>query len=241
MQTLWRYLRYGAQMLLKKPGVSLVAAMVLALSIGIGSNTAIRGAVRGFLSSTTPQEAATQRAAPRQEWIEREFVTSGAPSLTMAVAQDGRFLWERSWGWADKEKRIPATPQTMYSLASISKPITATGLMPLVERAQIDLDKSINAYLGAAHLHAYVGDAHQATVRRVSNHTAGLPPHHHFFYADEEHRPPPFAETIRRYGILVRPPGERFEYSNLGFGLIDHAITQVSKQDFATFMRIEVF
>ncbi|HEU0175925.1 MAG TPA: serine hydrolase [Blastocatellia bacterium] len=241
MQTLWQELRYGAQMLLKKPGVSLFAAMMLALSIGIGSNTTISGAVRGLFASSTPQDAASKREAPGQEWIEREFASSGAPSLTMAVAQDGRFLWERSWGWADKEKRIPATPQTMYSLASISKPITATGLMTLVERGQIDLDKPINDYLGAANLRAYVGDAHQATVRRVASHTAGLPPHHHFFFADEDHRPPPFAETIRRYGILVRPPGERFEYSNLGFGLIDHAITQVSKQDYATFMRLEVF
>jgi CubicO group peptidase (beta-lactamase class C family) len=241
MQTLWQDLRYGAQMLLKKPCAPLFAVMMLALGVGIGSNTAVRGAARGFYASATPQEAAPQRAAAGHEWIEREFASSGAPSLTMAVAQDGRFLWERSWGWADKEKRIPATPQTIYSVASISKPITATGLMALVERGQIDLDKPINDYLGAANLRAYVGDAHQATVRRVANHTAGLPPHHHFFYADEGHSPPPFAETIRRYGILVRPPGERFEYSNLGFGLIDHAITQVSKQDFATFMRREVF
>ena len=48
--------------------------------------------------------------------------------------------------------REAATPQTMYSLASISKPITATGLMTLVERGAIDLDKPANEYLGTGKL-----------------------------------------------------------------------------------------
>jgi CubicO group peptidase (beta-lactamase class C family) len=241
MDFLKQNLVHIARMLAKKPGVSLFAMMMLALGIGIWSNPSIRSAVCGIFAFAKSEEAATQREATGQEWIEREFTASGAPSLTVTVAQDGRFLWERSWGWADKEKRIPATPQTVYSLASISKPITATGLMVLVDRAQIDLDKPIDDYLGGARLRAFIGDARQATVRRVANHTAGLPPHHHFFYSDENHRPPPFAETIRRYGILVRPPGERFEYSNLGFGLIDHAISQVTKHEFSEFMRREVF
>jgi CubicO group peptidase (beta-lactamase class C family) len=228
------------KILLKKPGLTLFVVIVLTLCIGVSVNSRILSFVRALFAFATPREAAP-REPPGQEWIDREFAASGAPSLTMAVAQDGRFLWERSWGWADKEKRILATPQTMYSLASISKPITATGLMVLVERGQIDLDKPIDDYLGAIKLRAYVGDAQQATVRRVANHTAGLPIHENFFYVDEDRRLPSFAETIRRYGVLVRPPGERFEYSNLGYGLLEQAIAQTSKQDFAAFMRREVF
>ena len=49
--------------------------------------------------------------------------------MSVAVAKDGEIIWEEAFGWADREKRIPATEHTMYSLASISKPITATGLM----------------------------------------------------------------------------------------------------------------
>jgi CubicO group peptidase (beta-lactamase class C family) len=100
-------------------------------------------------------------------------------------------LWEEGFGWADRANRIPATPHTLYSLASISKPITSTGLMILQERGLLDLDRPIDDYLGDAKLTARVGSAADATVRRVANHTAGLPLHYQFFYADQPHRPPP--------------------------------------------------
>src|SRR2546430_1503356 len=73
--------------------------------------------------------------------IRQTIAESNLPSISVAVAKDGKIIWEEGFGWADREKLIAATPNTMYSLASISKPITATGLMTLVERGKIDLDK----------------------------------------------------------------------------------------------------
>jgi CubicO group peptidase (beta-lactamase class C family) len=221
-------------------GPLLIVLLVLALSILIGKTSEIRSAIRSLVAVSSPQKNEKRDISSEQASIDREFTASGAPSLTMAVAQDGQFLWERSWGWADKEKRIPATPQTMYSLASISKVITAAGLMVLVDRKLVDLNRPIDDYLGATRLRAYVGDARQATVARVAHHTAGLPTHEYSAYIDEGRRLPAFSESIRRYGILVRPPGERFDYSNLGYGLLEQAIVQTSKQDFSTFIRKEV-
>jgi CubicO group peptidase (beta-lactamase class C family) len=146
--------------------------------------------------------------------IHAGMVEHALPSLAVAVARDGEVLWEEAFGWADRAQRVPATPHTLYSLASISKPITATALMVLHDRGQLDLDGPVNAYLGDAKLTARAGDAEAATVRRIANHTSGLPLHYHFFYADEPYRRPPMDETIRRYGNLVMPPGERFQYSN---------------------------
>jgi len=64
------------------------------------------------------------RAIIRTE-VERKSVTS----LSVAVAQNGRIIWEEGFGWADREKQIKATEHTVYSLASVSKPMTAVGLM----------------------------------------------------------------------------------------------------------------
>jgi CubicO group peptidase (beta-lactamase class C family) len=159
----------------------------------------------------------------------------------VAVARDGEIIWEEGFGLADREQGIPATEHTPYPLASISKPLTATGLMVLVERRLIDLETSINDYLGEPKLQARVGDVAEATVRRVASHTAGLPLHSQHFYDDEPHRPPPLDETIRRYGYLVTAPGERWQYSNLGYGLLGHVILRVSGQSYSDFMREEVF
>jgi len=188
-----------------------------------------------------PALLAAQPFAALKSRLDAEFAKSGPASMSVAVARDGRFLWEQSWGWADKEKKIRATPQTMYSLASISKPITATVLMTLVEQGKVDLDRPVTDYLGGAQLRGFAGDPKQATLRRIANHTSGLPLHYHFFYADEDRRAPPFAESIRRYGILVTPPGEHLQYSNFGFGLLDHVISQVSKQPFEEYARRQVF
>lgn len=176
-----------------------------------------------------------------RERIRTRLVETAVPSLAVAVVQHGRTVWEEGFGWADREARVPATPHTMYSLASISKPMTATALMVLVQRGLIDLDRPVNAYLGDAPLRARVGDADAATVRRVAGHTSGLPLHHQFFYADEPQGPPSRAETIRRYGHLLWAPGERYQYSNLGYGVLDHLIARVSGRPYGDFMREEVF
>ena len=75
----------------------------------------------------------------------REAVDDGkAPSIAVAVSRGSEIVWEEAFGWANREKNIAATPRTPYSLASISKPITATGLMILVERGKVGLDQPIN-------------------------------------------------------------------------------------------------
>jgi len=173
--------------------------------------------------------------------INTELVESGTASLAVAVAQDGSILWEDAFGWADRERMKTANIHTMYSLASISKPITATGLMILKERGLIDLDRPINDYLGKAKLKLRIGNADEATIRRALNHTLGLPLHYQFFYEDESYPKPTMDETIRRYGNLVTAPGERYQYSNLGYGVLDYVISRLSGKSYEDFMRQEVF
>ncbi len=181
------------------------------------------------------------RFDPPAQAIRDTLIQQSLPSLAVAAAQHGELLWEEGFGWADREAMIPATAHSMYSLASISKPVTATALMVLQERGVVDLDRPINEYLGDAPVHARVGDAADATVRRIASHTAGLALHYHFFYEDEPYRRPPMEETIRRYGNLVTVPGERYRYSNLGYGILDHVISRLSGQSYADFLREEVF
>lgn len=178
---------------------------------------------------------------PVRAEIRQLMAEQNVPSLAIAVARDGKIIWEEGFGWADRGAHIPATEHTMYSLASISKPVTSTAIMLLKERGRLDLDKPINDYLGDAKLIARAGHAAGATVRRVANHTSGLPLHFQFFYEDMPHRPPPMEETIRRYGNLVTPPGEYFQYSNLGYGVLDHVIARVSGKSYPDFMREDVF
>ncbi|MBL8267970.1 serine hydrolase domain-containing protein [Steroidobacter sp.] len=201
----------------------------------------VRPAAAVLLLAMAVPALAADRFEEIRSYIKDQMVAESVPSISVAVAKDGKIIWEESFGWADREKRVAATPHTMYSLASISKPITTTGLMTLVQAGKVDLDKPINDYLGNVKLRARVGDAKDATVRRVANHTSGLPLYVQFFYADEPYSRPSMDETILRYGNLVNAPGEAFVYSNLGFGVLDYVISRVSGMSYPDFMRREVF
>ncbi|MBL8267910.1 serine hydrolase domain-containing protein [Steroidobacter sp.] len=174
-------------------------------------------------------------------YIREQMVEGHVPSVAVALSQRGKIVWEEGFGWADRENRVPATEHTLYSLASITKPFTATALMTLVQSGQIDLDKPVNDYLGSAKLVARVGDARDATVRRVANHSSGLPLHYHLIYSDESYRVPSRDETILRFGNLITAPGEKLEYSNLGYGVLDHVISRVSGKSYAAFLSEQVF
>ncbi len=200
--------------------------------------------VFGFPFNLVAQQATVpnaQFAAVRATIL--DAVTSGRiPSMSVAVARDGRIIWEESFGWANRERMIAATPHTMYSMASISKPISTTGLMILVDQGKVDLKAPVNTYIAPAQLTAFEGNAADATVTHILNHTSGLPLHYSAFYLDEPGaQPPAFPESVRRYGILVHPPGAVYQYSNFAFGLVDHIITRVSGRPYRDFMKSEVF
>ncbi len=150
------------------------------------------------------------------------------PSVSIAVARKGRVIWERSFGWADREKHVKASPNTVYSLASVTKAMTATALLVLARVGKVDLDAPVERYIGPGQLTVYEGLAKDVTLRRLLHHTAGLPQHFNYFYADEPDRPRPLEETIRRFAIIVRPPGEEFVYANLGYAMIGDVIARVS-------------
>jgi CubicO group peptidase (beta-lactamase class C family) len=196
-------------------------------------------AAAGETSGESPQHS--DRFAATRRIIEDAMVSENLPSIAVAVSRHGTVIWEEAFGWADVERRIPATPQTLYSLASVSKPITATALMTLVERGRIDLDRPIDDYLGATKLTAHIGSARDATVRRIASHTAGLPIHYQFFYADESRQRPPFDTSIALHGHLMHRPGESFIYSNFGYGLLDYVIERASGRPYGDYLRSAVF
>jgi CubicO group peptidase (beta-lactamase class C family) len=212
--------------LLYKSGRFLLAALTALLTTSLGAQV---------------EPKPDPRFEPARGVIRQVMAEKNVPSVSVAVAKNGKIVWEEAFGWADREKRIRATPETMYSLASISKPFTATALMRLVEQGKIDLDKPANDYLGSSKLTGLAGDASAATVRRVLSHTAGLPYHYHFFYNNESDGPPSMDESIAHYGLIVTLPGEAYEYSNLGYGIIDYIISRVSGREYDDYMRTEVF
>ena len=75
-------------------------------------------AQRAHSSSSTPQ----YDFAPVRAYINKTIAEKQLPSVSVALAKDGKIIWEEAFGWADREKMIPATTGTIYALASLTKP-----------------------------------------------------------------------------------------------------------------------
>jgi CubicO group peptidase (beta-lactamase class C family) len=199
----------------------------------------ILGLVAPVLSTGKQASAADPFDAVRKE-IRQKLEEKDVPSISVAVARGDRIVWEEGFGLADKENKIAATEHTPYMLGSTSKPITATAVLALRDRGQVDLDRPINDYLDTK-LQARIGKESAATVRRVIQHMSGLPGHYETYYPDESDDPPPLDIVIRRYGLLMIPPGERFYYSNLGYAVLGGVVAHVSGKPFADFLRGDIF
>jgi len=193
----------------------------------------------GLLAKET--RGGTDPFAGVRDRIVRAVEEKQVPSVSLAVVKNGEIVWEEAFGLADLERKIKATPETLYPIASATKPFTATALMVLVERGLADLDRPANDYIEGAGLRAFEGEASRATLRRILHHTSGLPMFWSFYYEGTSRRRPPFETTLRRYGILVSRPGEGYNYSNLGYAVLESVIERASGKPYPEFLAAEVF
>lgn len=217
---------YGAVMLS-------VAALGLNMPARAASAQAADRAAKEL--EVTPQA----RFAAARGVIERIMRDRQLPSIAVAVIKDGKIIWEEGFGWADVERKVAATPHTPYSLASVTKPITATAIMTLNQAGKLNLDAPVEQYLGTLRLKGHAGATEGVTARRIMAHSAGLPLYGGFYLNGD--KPAGSEQTISRYGMVVFPPNTRFEYSNIGMKILDAAIEQVSGQSYGEYLQQHVF
>ncbi|MBE3132360.1 MAG: beta-lactamase family protein, partial [Acidobacteria bacterium] len=201
--------------------------VLVAIVVGVSAHLA---------AQTVPMPAEYR---PVRDYIEQGLAAGLSPSVAVAVVKDGRVIWAEGFGLADRERGIKATADTIYLLASGSKPLTATGVMALVDRNLIDLDRPANQYLPGAKLRAYAGSADDITVRRLVSHSSGLPAYFDYLYPGDSPLSPD--ETIRRYGFAVTPPGSQYGYSNLNFALLSFIVEAVTRTPWRQFQEKTIY
>lgn len=154
------------------------------------------------------------------------------PGLSLAVLRDGKVLKLKGYGVASLESKAPATEDTVYRLASVTKPFTATGVMKLVEEGKIKLNDRIGDLLPDL-----PASWQAATVHQLLSHTSGLPD----IFADDMSFTPlakTRGETLEKaYGLpLNSAPGERWKYIQTGYVLLSMVVEKESGGDFAANM-----
>ena len=215
---------------------SSVAVAVVSAFLGSGGDVLAQGAATAVVQPvvrTAPYaEAAENANRQAKEWVGR-----GMPGLTLAVAVDGKIVYSEGFGYADLEERVPVWPTTKFRIGSISKPLTAVGLMELVQAGKLDLDAPVQKYVPSFPDHGAV-----ITVRMIAGHLGGI----RHYKDDEFHIQKHYDTVLEALKIfendpLVSPPGTKFNYSSYGFDLVSAVIESASGENFLSYMQNHVF
>jgi len=162
--------------------------------------------------------------------VNDRFEATRCPGLSVAVASHNEIVFSRALGKADIEQDVPLTTASVQRLASVSKPITGTIIMDLVEQSKLSLDASIRQYL--PELPAFY---QSVTLRELLSHQSGVRG-----YADEEnvlfntvhYSTSRDALKVMMTYPLAFTPGTKVEYSSLAFTVLGAAAESVTGRSF---------
>lgn len=162
------------------------------------------------------------------------------PGSSIALVLDGEVVWSGAYGYADIGGGRKLTTDTPMRVQSISKPVTAWGVMNLAEQGKIDLDNPITDYIRDFRFPGAAFSAERVTVRHLLSHTAGLPLGDVFTIYSPYDEIPSLEEKLMREAVFESEPGRSFSYSNTGYNLLELLIEEVSGRDFAQYMNEEI-
>ncbi len=157
--------------------------------------------------------------------------------ISVAIGAGDAVVFEYAFGFSDLEQSALARPDTVYRLASVSKPITAVAVMQLVEKGLIDLDADYRTYVPEFPEKAYV-----FTTRQILSHTAGI----RHYRGDEFQNKKPYKSVEESLNIfkddpLIARPGERYSYSTYGYNLLAYLIEKQTGLSFPEYLEKYIF
>jgi N-acyl-D-amino-acid deacylase len=197
----------------------------------------------------------SDRTKPIDELMTKFLDRHRAFGASLAITDGGRLVYARGFGYADVQRREAVTPQSLFRIASISKPITAVAVLKLVEQGKLSLDDKVNEIV-TAEPHLAPGASvdprqNEITIRHLLQHRGGWDREVSFDamfqsvrFAEMLGVPAPAGpqEVIRcMKGLpLDFAPGERYAYSNYGYCLLGRVIEARSGQPYESYVREHV-
>jgi len=175
-----------------------------------------------------------------ETWVDAERAYNGIPGVSMAVVADQELVWSDGFGHANREQQTPATPQTRYSICSVSKLFTSIGVMQLRDEGHVELNDEVGTLLPWFDIQQAHPESPAITVEGLLTHSAGLPRESDYPYWTAAGFPfPERAAIIQKLEEqeTLYPAARYFQYSNLGLTLAGEVVTEVSGQSYADYVQ----
>ena len=180
----------------------------------------------------------TEDLRPAVDSLFAAYTGSAVPGASVVVIRDGQVILRRAYGMADLERHVPATPETDYRLASVSKQFTATAVMLLAKDGKLRYDQPIRDFLPEL-----PPSTQAVTVRNLLNHTSGLVDYEDLI---PESRTTQLNDTdvlgyLAAKDSVYFPAGTQYRYSNSGYVLLGMIVARASGMSLPAFMHARIF
>jgi CubicO group peptidase (beta-lactamase class C family) len=215
------------------------------LAVGCGGNSS--------------NSSATIDSAKAESLVQGYKTARNRLGVAAAIVKGTSLAWSKGFGTANLQLKTPVTPDTVFVIASITKTITGTAAMQLVEQGKLDLDKDINTYLPFS-VRSPDFPSRAITMRQLLSHTAGISdenfnsygaPSSIFFFPDGVLKLSladfckGFLSTGGAYynatSFTGKEPGTACQYCNLGMSLAGYIVERVAGQSLNDFCRAHIF
>src|SRR6476660_7707030 len=169
------------------------------------------------------------------DYVRAEMQRQHIPGTSIAVLQDGKLIKAEGYGFANVELNVPARPETVYKIGSVSKQFIASGIMLLIEEGRVNLDDKISKFLDGT-----PDTWKEITVRHLLTHTSGIvreaPGFDPLKIQDD-------ADVIKTaYPLPLRfAPGEKWEYCNVGYFTLAEIIRKVTGKAWGDYLKERLF
>lgn len=203
------------------------------IAIGLAVAPALATAGR---EASEPDPATTSMA----RILHRAVNENGLPGVSAIVHQQGNVIFHGAAGFADLEHQVPASKDTVFPIASVTKSFTALAILQLEEQGKLSLGDPLSK-----HLTDYEGPAKAVTVSQLLNHTAGV-----FNYLEEQKdtalvdamaTSPADVVSIFQEHPLLYEPGTAYRYSNSHYVLLGRIIEKVSGITYEEYLKAKIF
>jgi len=198
-------------------------------------------ALSTLLAAALPAAAETAEARPaasqKADVLLSGLIETNDPGLAVLVAQDGRILFEKSYGLADREHRVPVISQTTFRIGSIGKQFTASAILKLQEEGKLSVNDKLSKYIPD------FPRGNEVTLRHLLTHTSGIQDHTddlNILSQTNATTTEAIIETIKKNSYDFEP-GAKWSYDNSGYVLLGYIVEKVSGQSYGDFLRENFF
>jgi CubicO group peptidase (beta-lactamase class C family) len=194
--------------------------------------------------------------SPAVETAAEQLLAAGAAGFSMALIDHNGIYWSEALGYADLEQQRPMSIDTLMNIASISKTLTGTSLMMLVEQGKLDLDRDVNEYLPFKVSHPGHPEL-PITTRQLLTHSSAIVDRDAIYFSETVYfpaadNPVSLGDFVQAYlspagrfydpeNFAAYPPGSERQYSNVAYGLAGYLVEVLSGEPLNRFSAENIF